>query len=61
MRKIIFSIATVALVVAGLSLGSMIQAASRPTTAQLSGTLSPHDMMVKLGKDVPVEKWDHLF
>jgi hypothetical protein len=61
MRKIILSITTVALIVAGLSLGSMMQAASRPTKASVAGTLSPHEMMVKLGKDLQVEKWEHLF
>jgi len=61
MRKIILSVATVTLIAAGLSVGSMIQASSRPTGTPAAGTLSPHEMMVKLGKELPVEKWDHLF
>jgi hypothetical protein len=61
MRKIILSVTTVVLIAAGLSLGSMIQASSRPTAAQAAGTLSPHEMMVKLGKDLAVETPGNLF
>ena len=61
MRKIILSVTTIVVIAAGISIGSMIQAASRATTTQVAGTLSPHEMMVKLGKDLPVEKWEHLF
>ena len=61
MRKVILSVTTVTLIAAGLSIGSMIQAASRPTTAQATGTLSPHDMMMKLGKDLAVDQPGNLF
>ena len=27
----------------------------------VAGTLSPHEMMVKLGKDLSLDKWEHLF
>ena len=61
MRKIIFSVATVVLIAASISIGSRIQASSHPNTASVAGTLSPHEFMVRLGKDLPVEKWDNLF
>ena len=60
MRKIILSATTIVVVAAGVSIGSMIQAASRATPSA-AATLSPHEMMVKLGKDLAVEKWEHLF
>jgi hypothetical protein len=59
MRKIIFSITTIILIAAGISIGSMIQAASRPNTS-VAGTLSPQEFMAKLGKYLPVEKWEGL-
>jgi len=61
MRKVIFSVTTIVVITAGISIGSMIQAASRATSVPTAGTLSPHEMMVKLGKDLKVEKWEHLF
>jgi len=61
MRKVIFSVTTIVVITAGISIGSMIQAASRATSVPVAGTLSPHEMMVKLGKDLQVEKWEHLF
>ena len=61
MRRIIFSVTTVVLIAASISIGSRIQASSQPNNASLAGTLSPHEFMVRLGKDLPVEKWDNLF
>jgi hypothetical protein len=61
MRKIIFSVTTVILIAASVSIGSRIQASSHPNTASVAGTLSPHEFMVRFGKDLPVEKWDNLF
>ena len=61
MRKIILSLTTIVVIAAGISVGSMIQAASRPTTASVAGTLSPHEMMVKLGKDLAVQNQENLF
>lgn len=61
MRKIIFSITTVVLIVASVSIGSRIQASSRADTASVAGALSPQEFMARLGKDLPVEKWDNLF
>jgi hypothetical protein len=61
MRKIIFSVTTVALIAASVSIGSRIQASSHPDAASATGTLSPHEFMMRFGKDLPVEKWDHLF
>ena len=61
MRKIIFSVTTVVLIAASVSIGSRIQASSHPNTTSVVGTLSPHEFMVRLGKDLPVEKWDNLF
>lgn len=59
MRKIILSITTIVLIAAGISIGSMIQAASRPATS-VAGTLSPQEFMAKLAKYLPVEKWEDL-
>jgi len=59
MRKIILSVTTILLIAAGISIGSMIQAASRPATS-VAGTLSPQEFMAKLGKNLPVEKWEDL-
>ena len=61
MRKIIFSVTTVILIAASISIGSRIQASSQPNAASATGTLSPHEFMVRLGKDLAVEKWDNLF
>jgi hypothetical protein len=61
MRKIILSVTTIVVIAAGISVGSMIQAASRPTTALAAGTLSPHEMMVRLGKDLAVQNQENLF
>jgi hypothetical protein len=61
MRKIIFSVTTVVLIAASVSIGSRIQAGSHPNTASVAGTLSPQEFMVRFGKDLPVEKWDNLF
>jgi len=60
MRKLILSVMTIVLIAAGISMGSLMQAASRATTSA-AGTLSPHEMTVKLGKDLPVDKWESLF
>ena len=60
MRKIILSLTTIVVIAAGISIGSMIQAASRPT-ASAAGTLSPYEMMVKLGKDLAVQNQENLF
>jgi len=60
MRKIIVSVTTIIVIAAGISIGSMIQAASRPTTS-VAGTLSPQEFLAKLGKDLPVEKWENPF
>lgn len=61
MRKIIFSVMTVLLIAASVSIGSRIQASSHPDRESVAGTLSPHEFMVRLGNDLPIEKWDHLF
>jgi hypothetical protein len=61
MRNIILSVATVALIAASVSIGSKIQAGSHPNTVSVAGTLSPQEFMVKIGKDLPVEKWDNPF
>ena len=55
MRRIIFSVATVALIAASVSIGSRIQASSHPNTASVAGTLSSQEFMVRFGKDLPVE------
>jgi hypothetical protein len=59
MRKIILSVTTIVLIAASISIGSMIQAASRPAPS-VAGTLSPQEFMAKLGKSLPVEKWEDL-
>ena len=61
MRKLIFSATTVILIAASISIGSRIQASSQPNTPSATATLSPHDFMVRLGKDLAVEKWDNPF
>jgi hypothetical protein len=61
MRKIIFSITTVILIAASVSIGSRIQAGSQTSTASVAGTLSPQEFMVRFGKDLPVEKWENPF
>ena len=61
MRKIIFSVTTVLLIAATKSIGSRIQAGTHPNAVTATPTLSPHEFMVRLGKDLPVEKWDNLF
>jgi hypothetical protein len=71
MRRIIFSVTTVILIAAGVSIGSRIQASSHSASVagaagnnQVSGsgfTLSPQEFMVKLGRDLPSEKWDSPF
>lgn len=61
MRKIILSVTTIVVIAAGITIGPMIHAASRATSVPVAGTLSPHEMMVKLGKDLQAEKWEHLF
>jgi hypothetical protein len=60
MRKIIFSVTTVILIAASISIGSRIQASSQPNAASATGTHSPHEFMMR-GKDLAVEKWDNLF
>jgi hypothetical protein len=61
MRKIIFSVTTVALIVTGVSIGSRIQAGSHSNTPLVAGTLSPQEFMARFGKDLPVEKWENPF
>ena len=61
MRKIIFSVTTVVLIAASVSIGSRIQAGSHPNTPSVAGTLSPQEFMMKFGKDLPVEKWENPF
>ena len=61
MRKIIFSVTTVLLIAASISIGTRIQASSHPNAASATPTLSPHEFMVTLGKDLPVEKWENPF
>ncbi|HYW63741.1 MAG TPA: hypothetical protein VE865_11150 [Bradyrhizobium sp.] len=61
MRKIILSVTTIIVIAAGISIGSMIQAASRTPTRSATATLSPQEFMARLGKDLPVEKWEHPF
>lgn len=61
MRKIIFSVTTVILIAAGISIGSRIQASSQPNAPSATPTLSPHEFMQRLGKHLAVEKWDDLF
>jgi hypothetical protein len=61
MRKIIFSVTTVVLIAASISIGSRIQASSHPNATSASGTLSPQEFMARLGKDLPVEKWENPF
>jgi hypothetical protein len=61
MRKIIFSVATVVLIAASVSVGSRIQASSHANTASAAATLSPQEFMARFGKDLPVEKWEHPF
>jgi hypothetical protein len=58
MRKIIFSVTTLLLIAASVSIGSRIQASSHPTRA--AATLSPQDFMAQAG-NLPVEKWEHPF
>jgi hypothetical protein len=60
MRKIIFSVTTVLLIVASVSIGSRIQASSNPNRAAVAATLSPQDFMAKVS-NLPVEKWEHPF
>jgi hypothetical protein len=61
MRKIIFSVVTVLLIAASISIGSRIQAGSHLNTASVTGTLSPQEFMARFGKDLPVEKWENPF
>jgi hypothetical protein len=60
MRKIILSVTTVLLIAASVSIGSKIQASSRPNAASAAGTLSPLEFMERLGKDLPAAKWENL-
>jgi hypothetical protein len=61
MRRIIFSVTTMVLIAASISIGSRIQASSHPNTASVAGTLSPQEFMARFGKDLPVEKWENPF